>query len=109
MKWPSFASTLLSLFAWRAKDQPQLRAFSPACHGAGRQTSRHQALKNWSGRQIVDELMGRGIIVKSPSQRGVAGEAPGAYKDAGTVIDATEAAGLAKKVVKLAPMICIEA
>ncbi len=68
----------------------------------------HLALKNWSGRQIVDELRGRGIIVKSPSQRGVAGEAPGAYKDVGAVIDATEAASLAKKAAKPAPMICIE-
>ncbi len=83
-------------------------AFSSACHGAGRQMSRHQALKNWSGRQIIDELRGRGIIVKSPSRRGVAEEAPGAYKDVGAVVDATEAAGLAKKVAKLAPMICIK-
>ena len=88
--------------------ESEARAFSSACHGAGRQMSRHQALKNWSGRQIVDELSGRGIIVKSPSQRGVAEEAPGAYKDVGAVIDATEAAGLAKKVAKLAPMICIK-
>ena len=84
------------------------RAFSSACHGAGRQMSRHQALKNWSGRQIVDELKGRGIIVKSPSQRGVAEEAPGAYKDVGEVVDATEMAGLAKKVAKLTPVICIK-
>ena len=70
--------------------------------------SRHQALKNWSGRQIIDELKGRGIIVKSPSQRGVAEEAPGAYKDVGAVVEATEAAGLARKVARLAPMICIK-
>ena len=82
--------------------------FSSACHGAGRQMSRHQALKNWSGRQIIDELKGRGIIVKSPSQRGVAEEAPGAYKDVGAVVEATEAAGLARKVARLAPMICIK-
>ncbi len=63
----------------------EARSFSSACHGAGRQMSSHQALRNWSGRQIVDELKGRGIIVKSPSQRGVAEEAPGAYKDVGEV------------------------
>lgn len=86
----------------------EARSFSSACHGAGRQMSRHQALRNWSGRQIVDELKGRGIIVKSPSQRGVAEEAPGAYKDVGEVVDATEMAGLAKKVAKLTPVICIK-
>jgi tRNA-splicing ligase RtcB len=83
-------------------------SFSSACHGAGRQMSRHQALKNWSGRQIIDELKGRGIIVKSPSQRGIAEEAPGAYKDVGAVVEATEAARLARKVARLAPMICIK-
>jgi len=83
-------------------------SFSSACHGAGRQISRHQALKNWSGRQIIDELKERGILVKSPSQRGVAEEAPGAYKDVGAVVEATEAAGLAIKVARLAPMICIK-
>ena len=70
--------------------------------------SRHQALKTWSGRQIIDELKGRGILVKSPSQRGVAEEAPGAYKDVGAVVEATQMAGLAKMVARLAPMICIK-
>ena len=86
----------------------EARSFSSACHGAGRQMSRHQALKNWSGRQIIDDLKERGILVKSPSQRGVAEEAPGAYKDVGAVVEATEAAGLARKVARLVPMICIK-
>jgi len=86
----------------------EARAFSSACHGAGRQMSRHQALKTWMGRQIVDELKARGIIVRSPSTRGVAEEAPGAYKDVGAVVDAAETAGLARKVACLQPMICIK-
>jgi tRNA-splicing ligase RtcB len=48
-------------------------AFASACHGAGRQLSRHQALKLWQGRQVVDDLAARGIIVRSPSSRGGAG------------------------------------
>jgi tRNA-splicing ligase RtcB (3'-phosphate/5'-hydroxy nucleic acid ligase) len=84
------------------------RAFASACHGAGRRLSRHQALKRWHGRQIVDELAQRGIIVKSPSTRGVAEEAPGAYKDTDSVVDATHTAGLARKVATLAPIICIK-
>jgi tRNA-splicing ligase RtcB len=86
----------------------EVRAFSSACHGAGRQMSRHQALKTWMGRQVVDELRARGIIVRSPSSRGVAEEAPGAYKDVRAVVDAAEAAGLASKVARLLPMICIK-
>jgi tRNA-splicing ligase RtcB len=70
--------------------------------------SRHQALKRWSGRQIIDELAGRGIIVRSPSPRGVAEEAPGAYKDVAAVVDAAEHAGLSRKVARLYPMVCIK-
>jgi len=84
------------------------RAFASACHGAGRRMSRHQALKRWHGRQVVDELARRGIVVKSPSSRGVAEEAPGAYKDTEAVVEAAHAAGLARKIVTLAPIVCIK-
>jgi len=83
-------------------------AFSSACHGAGRAMSRHQALRRWRGRQVVDELAARGILIRSPSLRGIAEEAPGAYKDVTAVVDAAEKAGLAGKVARLAPLICIK-
>ncbi|MGZ9038753.1 MAG: RtcB family protein [Burkholderiales bacterium] len=83
-------------------------AFSSACHGAGRAMSRHQAMKTWSGRKVVDELAARGIIVKSPSMRGIAEEAPDAYKDVTAVVDAADAAGLARKVARVEPVICIK-
>lgn len=84
------------------------KAFSSACHGAGRRMSRHQAYKTWKGRQVVDELAARGILVRSPSSRGVAEEAPGAYKDVDAVVDAAEQAGLARKVARLVPLVCIK-
>ncbi|MBI5265093.1 MAG: RtcB family protein [Bradyrhizobium sp.] len=84
------------------------KAFSSACHGAGRALSRHAALKQWSGRKIVDELAARGILVRSPSTRGVAEEAPGAYKDVGAVVAAAEHAGLARRVARLRPLICVK-
>jgi len=84
------------------------RAFSSACHGAGRQMSRTQALKRWHGRKVVDELEERGIIVRSPSMRGVAEEAPGAYKDVRAVVEAAEQAGLARIVARLQPLVCIK-
>jgi tRNA-splicing ligase RtcB len=40
--------------------------------------------------------------------RGVAEEAPGAYKDVSAVIDATERAGLARKVARLLPKIVVK-
>jgi tRNA-splicing ligase RtcB len=83
-------------------------SFSSSCHGAGRAMSRHKALQMWKGRQVIDELAGRGIIVKSPSSRGVAEEAPGAYKDVDAVVDAADAAGLSRKVAKLVPLACVK-
>ncbi len=83
-------------------------AFSSACHGAGRSMSRHQATRTWSGRQVVDELATRGIIVRSASLRGIAEEAPDAYKDLDAVIDSADQAGLARKVARLTPLICIK-
>ena len=84
------------------------RAFASACHGAGRAMSRHAALRQWSGRQIVDDLAAHHILVRSRSMRGVAEEAPGAYKDVGAVVLAAERAGLARRVARLRPVICIK-
>jgi len=84
------------------------RAFSSACHGAGRAMSRHQAARQWHGRTLVDELAGRGILIRSPSLRGVAEEAPAAYKDVSAVVEAADRAGLARKVAKLKPLVCIK-
>lgn len=84
------------------------KAFSSACHGAGRALSRHAALKRWSGRKIVDDLASEGILIRSPSTRGIAEEAPGAYKDVGAVVAAAEHAGLARRVARLRPLICIK-
>ena len=83
-------------------------AFASACHGAGRQLSRHQALRRWYGRQVVDDPATIGIIVRSPSSCGIAEEAPGAYKDIGAVVDAARATCLARKVAMMAPVVCIK-
>jgi tRNA-splicing ligase RtcB len=83
-------------------------SFGSACHGAGRAMSRTQALKRWNGRQVVEELERRGILIRSPSLRGVAEEAPDAYKDVSEVVLATEQAGLARRVARLLPMITVK-
>jgi tRNA-splicing ligase RtcB len=83
-------------------------AFGSACHGAGRSMSRHQATRQWKGREVIDELAGRGILIRSPSYRGVAEEAPGAYKDVGAVVQAADHAHLARTVAKLVPLICVK-
>jgi len=83
-------------------------SFGSCCHGAGRAMSRKQATKAWRGKEVVDSLAHRNIIIRCASLRGVAEEAPGAYKDVNVVVDATEKAGLAKKVAKLEPLICVK-
>ncbi len=86
----------------------EARSFGSACHGAGRAMSRHQAMKQWRGREVVDDLAARGIVIRSTSSRGVAEEAPGAYKDVAAVVEAADAAGLARMVARLEPVVCIK-
>jgi tRNA-splicing ligase RtcB len=88
--------------------ESERQAFSSACHGAGRAMSRHAAKRQWNGRSVLDDLARRGILIRSQSLRGVAEEAPGAYKDVSAVVDAAHAAGLARKVARLEPLICIK-
>ncbi|MHC4618884.1 MAG: RtcB family protein [Planctomycetota bacterium] len=83
-------------------------AFGSSCHGAGRSMSRTQAKRQWHGRDVVRSLEHRGILIRSPSYRGVAEEAPGAYKDVSEVVEAAHNANLSRKVAKLAPLVCIK-
>jgi tRNA-splicing ligase RtcB len=86
----------------------EARAFSSASHGAGRAMSRHKALARWRGRELVDSLAAQGILVRTRSMRGAAEEAPGAYKDLEVVAEATEKAGLARRVAAVRPLTCIK-
>lgn len=83
-------------------------AFGSACHGAGRRMSRHAAKKQWRGSKVIKNLAHRGIIVRSTSMRGVAEEAPGAYKDVRAVVDSADRAGLARRVARLEPVVCVK-
>ncbi|MGC1954844.1 MAG: RtcB family protein [Gammaproteobacteria bacterium] len=88
--------------------QSERRSFSSACHGAGRAMSRHAANKLWQGRAVVEALAKRGILIRSRSMRGIAEEAPDAYKNVTAVVDAADRAGLARKVARLEPLICVK-
>jgi len=67
----------------------------------------HQATKQWQGKTLIEELAAKGIIIRCPSMRGVAEEAPLAYKDVSVVVDIADRAGLSRKVARLEPVICI--
>lgn len=83
-------------------------AFGSTCHGAGRNMSRRTATKKWQGKEVAGRLASEGILIRSRSMRGIAEEAPQAYKDVSEVVEATHRAQLAKKVAKLVPLICIK-
>jgi tRNA-splicing ligase RtcB (3'-phosphate/5'-hydroxy nucleic acid ligase) len=83
-------------------------AFGSACHGAGRSMSRHQALRQWRGKEVIESLATRGVLIRSRSMRGVAEEAPGAYKDVTEVVEAADHSGIATTVARLEPVICVK-
>jgi tRNA-splicing ligase RtcB len=78
--------------------------FGSTCHGAGRALSRSKAKQLRSGREVIDELAARGILVKAKSPHAAAEEQPDAYKDIDEVVAAVVQAGLARPVVKLRPL-----
>ncbi|MET9431412.1 RtcB family protein [Streptomyces sp. NPDC003036] len=79
-------------------------AFHSTCHGAGRVLSRHAALRAVRGEELRARLESQGIAVRGASWRGLAEEAPEAYKDVSEVVEASEGAGLCRKVVRLVPL-----
>jgi tRNA-splicing ligase RtcB len=80
------------------------RSFGTTCHGAGRRLSRTGARKQIGGAQLRRQLEAQGIVVRCPSNRGLAEEAPFAYKDVDRVVDVVERAGLAGRVARLVPL-----
>jgi tRNA-splicing ligase RtcB len=79
------------------------RSWGSACHGAGRALSRTAAKKQVTGAALRRELEAHGIIVRCPSNAGLAEEAPFAYKDVERVAEVVEKAGLARRVARLIP------
>jgi tRNA-splicing ligase RtcB len=79
-------------------------SFGTTCHGAGRTLSRTGARKRISGTELRRQLEARGIVVRSPTSKGLAEEAPFAYKDVDRVVDVVARAGLARPVARLTPL-----
>jgi tRNA-splicing ligase RtcB len=80
------------------------RSFGTTCHGAGRRLSRTAVRKQVEGGALRDRLEEAGIVVRAPSARGLAEEAPEAYKDVERVVEVVEQAGLAARVARLRPL-----
>jgi tRNA-splicing ligase RtcB len=80
------------------------RSFGSSCHGAGRRMSRTAAKKAVDAPTLKKELLGKGISVEAGSYKGLAEEAPLAYKDVDLVVETVHRAKLATKVAKLSPI-----
>ncbi len=84
--------------------EAEMKSFGSTAHGSGRVMSRSQAKRTWRGEQLQRDLEKRGIYIKTSSFSGLAEEAGGAYKNVDEVIEATEIAGISKKVCKMIPL-----
>ena len=82
--------------------------FGSCCHGAGRRMSRTQAKKMVRGTELRKELEDHGIIIRCDSDRGLAEEAPIAYKDVDSVVHVVDEAKLAQRVAKVIPVAVIK-
>jgi tRNA-splicing ligase RtcB len=80
------------------------QTFFSTAHGSGRTMSRTKARRLWRGQQLQREMEERGIYVRTASWSGLAEEAGGAYKNIDAVIEATEQAGISKRVIRFTPI-----
>ena len=82
--------------------------FGSTCHGAGRMKSRSAMKKQVSGREILNDLEKRGIVVRAGSMAGLAEEAPEAYKDVNLVVEVAHGAGISRKVARTRPIAVVK-
>lgn len=78
--------------------------FGSSCHGAGRNLSRHKAMKAAKGRNLLDELKEKGIVIQAKGFKTIAEEMPEAYKDVANVVDVMHKEGITKKIARLRPI-----
>lgn len=82
--------------------------FGSCCHGAGRQLSRTAAKRQVNAPVLKEQLKEQGIFIEAGSFKGIAEEAPIAYKDVNLVVEAVSDSGIAKKVAKLRPVAVVK-
>jgi tRNA-splicing ligase RtcB len=89
-------------------ERSMTQTFGSSCHGAGRTMSRSKAKKTVHGGKLKDRLAREGIIVRAGSLKGLAEEAPVAYKEVDNVVEVVHGAGIARKVARLRPLAVIK-
>jgi tRNA-splicing ligase RtcB (3'-phosphate/5'-hydroxy nucleic acid ligase) len=66
--------------------------------------SRRQAKRQFHGKSLQQDMERRGIYVRTASWSGLAEEAGLAYKNIDEVVEATEMAGISKRVARFVPV-----
>ena len=85
-------------------EQAMAETFGSTCHGAGRMQSRAAAKRHLRGRDVLESLAARGIIIRTDSLSGLAEEAPEAYKDVTSVVNVAHNSGISKIVARTKPI-----
>ena len=86
------------------REESDTISFNSTVHGSGRRMSRKAAAATVRGKELAESMRKKGIFVKAVSFHGLAEEAGIAYKDISEVVEATELAGISKKVAKFLPI-----
>lgn len=79
-------------------------SFGSTAHGAGRMLSRSAAKRRFWGGDVKRGLESRGIVVRAASSVVLAEEADPAYKNVDNVVEVSDKAGIATRVVRLVPL-----
>jgi tRNA-splicing ligase RtcB len=79
-------------------------SFGSTAHGAGRMLSRSAAKRRFWGGDVKKELEGKGISIRAASPLVLAEEADPAYKNVDKVVEVSDKAGIATRVVRLVPI-----
>lgn len=85
-------------------EQAMRETWGSTCHGAGRQLSRHAALKLQQGHEVARKLQAQGILVRAAGRKTLAEEAPEAYKNVDAVVESCVCAGISRKVARFRPV-----
>ena len=97
-----------SSFVLVGTDKGMHATFGSTCHGAGRRLSRRAAQREVDAPRLQESLEARGIHIQAGSMKGIAEEAPAAYKDVDLVVETVHRAGIARKVARLRPVAVIK-
>jgi tRNA-splicing ligase RtcB len=97
-----------SSFVLVGTDMGMDATFGSTCHGAGRRLSRRAAQREVDAPHLQASLEAQGIHIQAGSMKGIAEEAPAAYKDVDLVVETVHRAGIARKVARLRPVAVIK-